>query len=318
MVSRGWYVELDGVGISGSDDAAAGSITTPPDGLGVPELRTEDVEFAQRDGTRHYADWYLPRIITLENVTVSPDDCPGCGSVRQRARDISTAWSRKCDDVELVIYTDCHDPEASDAERALNGPFGVVGRPRAAALTWLDQGSRVGTFPALRFDAVDHRLYVLDGDGTPGSGGVSAVLQAYSAPRACRTYPRCYPMCYDQVPSGAPSGLGPNEAEMINLGDLCAYPTITLDGTLTEPTLENLSTGEVLTYAGVVASGDAPVVIDTFEGTAVQGGDPRTALLRGDLRWSVPPGLNSVRLRTSNPGDDGTALVHFRPAVIQG
>ena len=145
-----------------------GWLSNPPDGLGVPPLRTEDQTFPQRDGVAQYADWYEPRVITLADVSVTPDGCPSCPTAREKAYLLSTAWGRACASAqsELVIYSDCHSPAASGA---LTGPYGVIGRPRVADVRWVGQGSKVGT-GLFRFDSVDHRLYLLDPSGTPGSG----------------------------------------------------------------------------------------------------------------------------------------------------
>lgn len=138
MTFNGWAALLNGVLLSGSCDDSQetfnelcpseiplddedGQLATfidalvaPPEGLGVPPLRTEDLTFVQRDGVKHYNDWYEPRVITLQ-ASVCPDDCPSCGGVgttgltaRQKVALITEAWSRQCCDVELVLFTDCN------------------------------------------------------------------------------------------------------------------------------------------------------------------------------------------------------------------
>lgn len=198
MTSQGyWRVKLDDVTLSGGDPSpvdcetgpAQGCLTVPPAGLGMAELRVEDVTYAQRDGVRHFSDWYGPRLITLEGVTVCPDGCPSCPSARKAVGQIMAAWSRRCDDAELVIYTDCHGTAPDPNDRSLVGPYGAVGRPRVAELTW-DGMTGCATL-TLRFDAIDHRLFVLDECGTPGSGELSQTLEL-GASVGCRTYDRCY------------------------------------------------------------------------------------------------------------------------------
>lgn len=308
-----WAVVLEGAVLSGDNEAEAlGILSVPPEGLDPPDLRTEDVTYPQRDGVQHFSDWYGPRFITLADVSVCNDGCPGCPSARAKVRDLTAAWSRKCDDVELVIFTDCHDPDASDEDRALTGPFGVIGRPRVANYTWLT--SNLGCAIMLfRFDAVDHRLYVLDGDGTPGSGGRCVTLNA-STITFCRSYPRCYDMCYSNDISTP--GSGPVDANVT--GMLCAHPTIELIGTLTNPVIENLSTGEFIGYNAPIGATAPPVIIDTYTGTATQGGASRTHLLTGNPRMSLAVGGNTLRLNSAGIGDDGSAEVCWRPAVISG
>lgn len=290
----------------------AGCLTVPPDGLGQPNLRTEDVTYPQRDGVRHFADWYEPRIITLEDVYVCPDGCASCPSAREKVRDIMAAWSRQCDDVELVLFPDCYDPDATDADRALTGPYGVVGRPRVAEVEWLRGRSHCANL-TLRFDAVDQRLFVLDADGTPGSGEQCVTLTP-TVEYLCRSYDRCYEpdgMCYELQ-----DGEGGGPVTFTVTGTECVYPTITLNGLLTDPVIENVDTGQKIGYSGTIAATDPPVTIDTRDGTATQGGASRTHLLTGSPRLLLSPGENTLRLTSFGASDDGTADVCWRPAVV--
>lgn len=560
MKGGAWQVVLNGVVLSGGDhlaftgsgfgegpfgegpfggplfseDDVLGCLTSPPDGMGLPEIRTEDVAYPQRDGVRHFADWYEPRIITLEDVSVCPDGCPGCPSAREKVQRILTAWSRHCDDTELVLFTDCHGqapvldsggtplarfvqagastssagpyvfpsstevgntmiaivttsggtvvsgltdnggndwvrvhptnnpsgtvtevwsaqvglpatqvspvggtmqgitlleyagltgqsaggavhhnasgaaipyleqqtpsvdgpvlalavagapattdwssaappgsvlPDDDDTwtqrvrvdnhanmvyeqvvaeqrqvdasiqtaaniqsdtgvvfftsavtppttDRSSVGPYGVRGRPRVAEVTWLGGGSHCASL-TLRFDAVDHRLYVLDDNGIPGSGG-QCVLLTPAISELCRGYDRCYEdtgMCYSSQ-SGDP-GDGPVTVEV--LGSLNVRPVITLRGPLSDPVVENTTSGERVSYGANIPDG-AVVVIDTETGTARQepGGASRTHLLGGNPRMRLRPGLNTLRLSAYGSGDTGTAEVCWRPAVAAG
>lgn len=306
----GWKVELNGVTLSGGSDPGHGTLTTPPDGMGAPALRTEDVTYPQRDGVRHFSDWYSPRIITLEDVMVCNDGCPGCPTARRKVHEIVNAWSRHCDDTELVIWTDC-PVGADDEERAFTGPYGVVGRPRAAEVRW--ERSNIGCASLLlRFDAVDHRLFVLEDDGEPGSGARCVELHPSSEGR-CRTYPRCYTpeWCYEEE-TGTGGGLG----EVNVTGTLCASPTITLHPSLTDPIIENVETGETIGFRVAIPLGSEPVVINTENGTATQGGVSRTHLLTGDPRFTFDAGPTTLRMVSYSSDDTGWADICWRPAVV--
>ena len=330
-MTSGWTAVLNGTTLIGGDDAPSGidaatvmgCLQVPPDGLGVPGLRVEDVIYPQRDGAKHFNDWYEPRIVTLADVMVCPDDCPKCPSARAKTQALSMAWSRYCDDTELVIFTDCHDPDAAvtGTDRALIGPYGIIGRPRVASKQWL-QGKTGCASMLFRFDAVDHRMYVLDPSGEPGSGEQCVELTpAINA--SCRTYPRCYDsicspgvsgMSYTE--SSAVTGTGPQTTD--NYGTLCAQPTIVLTGSLTSPTVTNTTTGQSVTYTGVINPGDT-ITIDTDTGTAVdQDGIPRSYLLTGDTRLFLDAGENIIRLTSQGGGDTGTASVCYRPSVLEG
>ena len=507
MMTDGWRIELNGVTISGGDEPGGACLTLPPEGLGVPGVRTEDVTLPQRDGVRHFNDWYEPRVITLE-ASVCPDSgCASCPEPRARVRAIQQAWKRQCDDIELVIWPPCSDaesrtnlaptpsgdpawedggpdappnwviggstfttttypavivpdiaqplhsirneyttadsltgmtsstffpvdgpmtvtfsawvrasipirartldpltnttqdatayqslpdwtrltvtatstyaapldayvvqlniesqpgnpapavgdfvevaavlaeqdgsptaayfdgatpdtdtalhdwsgepynaPSTSGPDRSLIGPFGIVGRPRPEAgnLTWLPGRSRCAQL-VLRFDATDHRMFVLDSDGTPGSG-VSVVEVSPFTSTKCRSYPRCYPMCYDQE-----TGEDPGDTTTVVQGTECTQPTICFHGQLTNPILENVTTGETIGYQGTITAGSPPVCVDTETGLAEQGGANRTHLITGNPQMSLQPGENLLRLRSFSSTDDGTAELTYRSIVV--
>ncbi len=160
-----------------------GFLSKPPEGLGVPGLRTEDQSYPQRDGVSHFSDWYEPRVITLSEVFIEgyeDSSCEDCNTARQNASDLMRAWSRHCGETELVVWTDCPPGETVE-ERAITGPFGVVGRPRVAEIGWVGYVSDSAN-ALLRFDSVDHRLYILDAEGTPGSGVECADLPTSGLP----------------------------------------------------------------------------------------------------------------------------------------
>jgi len=357
-----WGVLLNGVYLSGAsgDDAVlddleaagcdvpeiAGLLETAPDGLGLPEQRTQDTTFFERDGVRHYNDNYLPRILTFENVSVCPDDCPDCTpatgkSARQHASDIINAWQLQCNDVELVLFTPCHqsdneiDPELNQGfgegpfgetyfggidsmnspERAIDGPFGFIGRPRVAAKTWLPSGCCVMT---LRFDCVDERIFVLDQCGTPGASDCVEIFPGNDS--FCTDFPVCFVnedeepvgMCFDNVSPGS-NPVAPTD---LNVGGTqCADLTITLYGPLTNPKLEDLVTEQFITYSGIIPDGYS-VVIDTRDMTAEQGTTDVTFRIGGTGSFNLLPGDHQLRLLTQNGEDEGHAEVCSRPVVL--
>lgn len=310
-------------GVGDATGHPIGELSFRPDGLGMPSLRTTDVVFPQRDGHRFGDDWYEPRVLTMEEVTICPtEDCAVCGSVAKRWRTLAKAWSRHCGTTELVIFTDCHgtpDPDTGLVDRSLTGPFGVVGRPRV----FLDttprsaSGCRQAT---LRFDAEDHRMYILDECGNPGSGEVCATLQPGlpTLGEMCFTDGvLCFTdggMCFTTPPDESPAGDG---VIMDNIGTECACPTITLTGQLTNPAVENVTTGARIEYRGTIPAGQS-IIIDTSRGTATTDtGADRTQQLEGDTTgFCMPEGENEIRLLAFAAGDDGDAEVCFRPSVL--
>lgn len=118
-------------------------------------------------------------------------------------------------------------------------------------------------------------------------------------------------MCFDQE-----TGEDGQDATAVVTGTECVSPIITLCGKLTDPIIENLTTGQSLRYRGVIRAQDPCVVIDTRDGTATQGSQSRTNLLTGDTRMQLSPGDNEFRLTSFSRTDDGYATVTWRDAVI--
>lgn len=146
-----------------------GTLLIPPGGMGTPAIRSGDVAFAQRDGVVQFADYYEPRQLTF-TVLVQNDGCPGCDtpmSARQKVSRLTQEWSRSCSGATLVLFTDCHDPDATEADKVWRGPYLVHGRPRVADVVW-ERSNRGAARVTLRFDAADARLVLADTvPGTP-------------------------------------------------------------------------------------------------------------------------------------------------------
>jgi hypothetical protein len=197
-------------------------------------------------------------------------------------------------------------------DRSLVGPFGVVGRPRlrADALTWLRGRSGCARLQ-LRFDARDHRMFILDCDGGTEPQCVRTDPNVETTGRA---YPRCYDgegMCFD-CETGRESG----DAEAFVIGTECASPEICFNGGLSNPILRNITTGEEVGIRGEIRANDPPICLDTETGTATQGGVPRTHLLTGNPRFRLVPGVNVLRLISTGVTDDGFATTCWRPFVV--
>lgn len=318
----GWAVRLgDTIFVAGCEGAQAEwdaleclpaqvieGLDGAPDGLGLPGLRTEDTTYAQRDGVKHFSDWYEPRILTMTGtVGVTHLDCAECVAAREELFTLIGEWERTCCDTELVIFPPC-EPADTREGRILTGPYGVVGRPRVAQYQWLERAEQLAEV-LLRFDGTDQRLYVLDECGTPGFAECETVMPGSAT--YCRSYPRCYDptLCYTTLVGNAvlPTQITVGGTQRV-------FPTITLVPLLSNPRIENQTTGDWLTYAGTVTG--SPVIIDTENGTATQDGQSRTHLLRGNFFMSLTPGVYDFRVLSSSPDDDGYVDICVRDTVV--
>jgi hypothetical protein len=197
--------------------------------------------------------------------------------------------------------------------RALNGPFGVVGRPRVAQAPWLNRTEGIAEF-LLRFDGNNHLMYLLDECGTPGYSECEVIEPGSFITASCYGDTGvCYPECYDQPVAGSKS-VAPTEVNVI--GTQTIFPIITLNPSLTNPRIENITTGKSITFNGKINEGDQPVIIYTEDGTAFQGETSVSHLLGGTLDFSLEPGEHELRLISQSLTDTGTMQVCWRPAVL--
>lgn len=271
--------------------------------LGCADVAGVEPVFADpipSDGTWHYTELVY---LTPANGEVAPFVTTAEASV---AGDLAYA-----DDVELKLF----DPNVN---RDVNGPFGVVGRPRVFQYQWMNRDDQIVNFTA-RFDAVDQRMYVLDECGIPG---YSTCENIDPGPQLFST---CFPICLtgegmcfttevDVTGSVAPTEVTVGGTEKVN-------PTIVFYPPLVQPTAENMTTGEFVQLdATLLADVDTPVTVNTEDGTAFDAnGNSLTHLLRGSLFLSMFPGNYTWRL-ISNGAEDfedpGYMSLCFRNTVV--
>lgn len=208
-----------------------------------------------------------------------------------------------------------------DTNIAVNGPYGVVGRPRGATVKW--SGTSKCAWLTLQFDAVDQNLYLLDDCGTPGYQHCLDLTPGVAEYNACM--PMCFPVGGGWCFTNPVLGSGPETQTLVVGGTEVVYPQITLwpdlPGSTSSPIIiENDTTGEFITYGGEVTG--EPVTIYTNDGTAYQGETSVTHLLGGNLNMSLTPGTHEFRvLLPAAQGDqeleeDGRVTVCVREAVI--
>src|SRR3546814_20754854 len=89
---------------------------------------------------------------------------PAPMSARQKGKRLTQELSRNCDGASLVIFSDCHDQDATQEEKTYLGPYIVHGRPRVADVAWR-RSDIGGADVTLRFDCEDAALrLVIDSD----------------------------------------------------------------------------------------------------------------------------------------------------------
>lgn len=106
----------------------------------------------------------------------------------------------------------------------------------------------------------------------------------YSAPLG-RTYPRIYPLTFG-------GGSQTQTVNITNAGWGTSYPTITIQGPVTNPIIGNLTTGQALNFNYTMGTSDT-FVIDLLNRTILLNGSPARNLLLGSSQWfAAPPGTS--------------------------
>lgn len=336
LLGAGWGVLFDGVYLSGSagpqyqncssgipgagactpipgTEHADGCLTSAPDGLGIPPLRTNDMTLLGQDGVEMIDDYYQGRILTF-SVTVSPDHCGDCPSAREKVQRIVNAFSRKKFNSELVIFPNC-PPSCGGSHTAA---YGFIGRPRAAQVQWLNGRGAIAQL-VLRFDVRDQRAYMLNGAGDPGSGTISVSIPASPFTEACSDFPRCFDSCFSSISGVSEAGV----VTVTNPGSVVEG----LDLSISTPTNSNTTPLQLAVMN--VDYGEALILDAPLPGTSLQysardrrafsGGDPLPgSLSRGEV--NVHPGANRIKFAlvgyTSLPPNPPQLTASFRPSQV--
>lgn len=95
----------------------------------------------------------------------------------------------------------------------------------------------------------------------------------------------------------------------MNDGTFQTSPTFRIDGPVTNPRVENLTTGEVLALAIDLAAGQY-LVIDTEARTVLLGGTASrySSLSASSSWWDLEPGRNDVTFRASTPSEASLSM----------
>lgn len=115
------------------------------------------------------------------------------------------------------------------------------------------------------------------------------------------TFPITFPLSF----GGAVSG---GQFTATNAGEFEAPWTATISGPIENPTLENITTGQTISFVGTVDTGQTLVISSLDRSVLLNGSASRYSWLTvGSSWWQLAPGANTVRLA----GTSGTGSVSF-------
>lgn len=156
----------------------------------------------------------------------------------------------------------------------------VLCRPRRRQVPTVPEQSVGRVQAAVQFAASDPRTYAED---------ESSLALTLPSAAGGLSWPLTWPLAWGVATSGA--------ALAVNAGDFETWPVARLDGPLTRPTLENVTTGRTFRTSLELAAGEFLLVDFAARAVLLNGTASRRAWVMGSSQWwSLAPGVNEVKL----------------------
>lgn len=250
------------------------------EGLSLPPIRTSSGNYAGRDGGYVGAQFFAARPITLTGRIFSSD----VNSLESARTDIQTALHAPSITMKIVtsagksyvIYCKLLDFKMPINRDLFTAPFKI------------------------ELLAPDPVIYD-DATGTELTASISRIVSGgYS-------YPVVYPVVY------AISSL---PATVTNAGTASVKPKITLTGIMTNPVLQNRTTGEQLQLNLTTGVGDVVVIDMQRLSVLLNGGDIFATVAASSIFWRLITGPNSIALTTGSGGDTVAGVISWRAGFV--
>ncbi|MGE0138663.1 MAG: hypothetical protein AB7R77_12650 [Ilumatobacteraceae bacterium] len=271
-ITATFQAELDGVVIGRDTDY---ELAAAPQGFGLPEFRVSDHPLPFRDGEMAADDLLAARKLVFDVWVLGTTDADAEANLAA----LRAAWRPRSTDVELRV-------------RLADTEYAVFGRPRGcqAAIDFLRNGRTARA--RLEFKALDPRLY--------SASTTDAALTLATVAGTGMTFPLTFDLSF----GGALSG---GIVTATNAG-LFATPWVaTLNGDLVNPTLENVTTGEILSFTGTLNAGETLVIDQAARTVLLNGTSSRYSWVDvGSTFFDLEPGDNQIRLAADSGSGSGT------------
>ncbi|MEV0438404.1 hypothetical protein AB0I84_14000 [Streptomyces spectabilis] len=266
-------------------------------GLGTPELRTQDVELAADDGAFPGADYYQPRVVTIEAGIRTPGDPAAATDALAELHRAASTPSIRRDAGDLAVLR-VRWP-GRDGTRRL---YGRVRRVETATMSKVN----FGWIPVTcEFVATDPRWH-----GEPE--------KTLSLPLTISTSRVGF-----KAPLVAPITTGVVEPERrngwaVNDGDLPAWPSLTIQGPVSNPRIDCQATGRTIALDYSIKTGET-LRIETRPGTRWvlhDGANASFALTRTSRldRFTLPDGWSHISWTGSDYTNATRLTVAWRDA----
>lgn len=126
------------------------------------------------------------------------------------------------------------------------------------------------------------------------------------------------------IPMGIPMTMANGatvETQLLNSGDFTSYPTMIIYGTIEDPTITNVTTGESFSIDYTLTSADERIEIDFKKHTVLYFSSPTAngVNIRDKFSndfWLLAPGNNTVKLIVVDSADTGYAVIRWRDSYL--
>lgn len=283
-VTEDWQLDYSGLTVGGSTDFGLVSVSGM---LDLPGVRTADEVLLNRHGLQAGEDFLGQRIITLEMDIFGVNDA----AMQSRVDEFASAFTVG---VERVLTFQLPGAAGGGVGRVMAR---VRKRKVQHGLNFVNGLTRA----SVQFVASDPRVYVdaeqTDTVGLPVSaGGI--------------TFNATFPVTFDAfVDDGSVS--------ITNSGTFDAPLVIKIVGPVTNPSVENVTTGETLSISGTITAGTY-YIIDTADRTVLLNGTAsRYSELDASSTWlQLQPGSNTLQFRANAFHADASLTATWRSAFI--
>jgi hypothetical protein len=268
LITGDWEMEVNGLLLGGESPYSIARI----DGiLDQPETRSADRLRLRRHGMIPGDDFLGGRTVTVTLEVYGEDDAAFADNVH----DLGLALAPGEDEAPLVFQL----PGVAGG-----GLRRLYCRPRRRSLpVGLEFFYRM-PLAVVEFFATDPRLY----DNTESEG-----LSSLPSAGGGLNFDAAFPIVFGALSTGG-------TINATNAGTFPTSPTFRIDGPVTNPRIENVTTGQTLSFTGSLAEGEF-LLIDTEARTVLLGGTAsRYSWIDADAEWwDLPPGTSEVTFRAS-------------------
>ncbi|GAO08685.1 hypothetical protein TPA0598_04_03210 [Streptomyces lydicamycinicus] len=240
-LAKDWQVDFAGVLMGPGTPYRISEVS----GLGTPELRTQDVELPGDDGAFPGADYYQPRVVTLEVGITAPGDPAAATDALAALHRAASSPSIRQDAGDLAVLR-MRWPGRDSARRL----YGRVRRVETASMSKVNFGWIPVT---LEFAATDPRWHGEPEQTLSLPLSISTTLMGFKAPLVA-------PITTGVVDPELRTGWAFND------GDLPAWPALEIQGPVSNPRIVCEQTGRTIALDYSIKAGES-LRIETRPGT---------------------------------------------------